>query len=323
MFGRGGEEAIALAEAGIPYRIIPGVTAGLAALSAASIPATMRGVNQAIIFATGHADARFRLGGAGAHRAADRDLHGDAQRRADRRRRWRAAGSPPRHAGRRDRRGDHAASSASSSPGSTGLPTTVRKLGFGLPGPDRDRRHRHGARPAAASWSRNSRPRGERTRPDRLGAALQLGQDHSSRSACSARCARKGVAVRAAKSGPDYIDPAFHAAATGAKGVNLDTWAMPPALIDALIADATQSADVLVIEGAMGLFDGVPGTPGRSGAASDLAARSRPAGAARSRRVGAVAIGGRGCRGLCLVSIRRCASAASCSTSSAATAIAR
>jgi uroporphyrin-III C-methyltransferase len=59
MFGRGGEEAIALAEAGVPYRIIPGITAGLAALTAASIPATMRGVNHAIIFATGHADADF------------------------------------------------------------------------------------------------------------------------------------------------------------------------------------------------------------------------------------------------------------------------
>jgi uroporphyrin-III C-methyltransferase len=59
MFGRGAEEAIALAEAGVPYRIIPGVTAGLAALSAASIPATMRGLNHAVIFATGHADADF------------------------------------------------------------------------------------------------------------------------------------------------------------------------------------------------------------------------------------------------------------------------
>src|SRR5689334_3611296 len=62
MFGRGGEEAIALAEAGIPYRIIPGVTAGLAGLSSASIPATIRGVNQAIILATGHADGDFDWG---------------------------------------------------------------------------------------------------------------------------------------------------------------------------------------------------------------------------------------------------------------------
>ncbi|MBX9823592.1 MAG: cobyrinate a,c-diamide synthase [Xanthobacteraceae bacterium] len=84
---------------------------------------------------------------------------------------------------------------------------------------------------------------------------------------------RKGIAVRAAKSGPDYIDPAFHAAATAGKGVNLDTWAMPPGLIDALVAEAARDAELLVIEGAMGLFDGVPGAPGRSGAAADLAAR--------------------------------------------------
>lgn len=84
---------------------------------------------------------------------------------------------------------------------------------------------------------------------------------------------RRGVAVRAAKSGPDYIDPAFHAAATGRKGANLDTWAMPPPLVDALVADAAENADFLVIEGAMGLFDGVPGEQGRSGAAADLAAR--------------------------------------------------
>ena len=84
---------------------------------------------------------------------------------------------------------------------------------------------------------------------------------------------RRGVVARAAKSGPDYIDPAFHAAATRAKGVNLDTWAMPPALIDTMVADAAQNADVLIIEGAMGLFDGVPGDAGRSGAAADLAER--------------------------------------------------
>ena len=54
VFGRGGEEATALAAAGVPYRVIPGVTAGLAALAAASIPPTMRGVNRAVIFAAGH-----------------------------------------------------------------------------------------------------------------------------------------------------------------------------------------------------------------------------------------------------------------------------
>lgn len=54
VFGRGGEEILTLAEAGIPFRVIPGMTAGVAGLAAALIPATMRGVNQAIIFATGH-----------------------------------------------------------------------------------------------------------------------------------------------------------------------------------------------------------------------------------------------------------------------------
>jgi len=54
VFGRGGEEAAALAAASVPFRIIPGVTAGLAALAAADIPATMRGINRAVIFAAGH-----------------------------------------------------------------------------------------------------------------------------------------------------------------------------------------------------------------------------------------------------------------------------
>jgi uroporphyrin-III C-methyltransferase len=57
VFGRGGEEALALADAGIPFRVIPGVTAGLAALAAAAIPATMRHINQALIFATGQGAA--------------------------------------------------------------------------------------------------------------------------------------------------------------------------------------------------------------------------------------------------------------------------
>lgn len=54
VFGRGGEEASALAAAGVPFRVIPGVTSGLAALAAASIPATMRGINRAVIFAAGY-----------------------------------------------------------------------------------------------------------------------------------------------------------------------------------------------------------------------------------------------------------------------------
>ncbi len=84
---------------------------------------------------------------------------------------------------------------------------------------------------------------------------------------------RRGVSVRAAKAGPDYIDPGFHAAATGRDSSNLDSWAMPPALLDAVAAEAGRDASLLVVEAAMGLFDGVGEAAGRTGSASDLAAR--------------------------------------------------
>ena len=84
---------------------------------------------------------------------------------------------------------------------------------------------------------------------------------------------RRGVAVRAGKSGPDYIDPAFHAAASGAEGVNLDSWAMAPALLESIAAQAADDSAVFIIESSMGLFDGIQAPPGRSGAAADLAAR--------------------------------------------------
>ena len=84
---------------------------------------------------------------------------------------------------------------------------------------------------------------------------------------------RRGIAVRTAKSGPDYIDPAFHAAASGAAGTNLDSWAMPPALLASLLAQTCEGADIVLVESAMGLFDGVAGPPGRTGSSADLAAR--------------------------------------------------
>lgn len=83
--------------------------------------------------------------------------------------------------------------------------------------------------------------------------------------------ARRGLKVRGAKSGPDYIDPGFHAAATGLPGTNLDSWAMPPALLNALAANAARDTDIVILESAMGLFDGIPAPQGRSGAAADLA----------------------------------------------------
>jgi len=64
VFGRGGEEALALAEAGVPFRAIPGVTAGIGGLAAALIPVTQRSVNQAVVFATGHGAGDGHVAGA-------------------------------------------------------------------------------------------------------------------------------------------------------------------------------------------------------------------------------------------------------------------
>jgi cobyrinic acid a,c-diamide synthase len=83
---------------------------------------------------------------------------------------------------------------------------------------------------------------------------------------------RRGVDVVGLKSGPDYIDPAFHAAASGREGVNLDSWAMAPALLAALAARAAGESVLALCEASMGLFDGVPAESGRTGASADVAA---------------------------------------------------
>ncbi|TWB18335.1 hydrogenobyrinic acid a,c-diamide synthase (glutamine-hydrolysing) /cobyrinate a,c-diamide synthase [Rhizobium sp. ERR 1071] len=79
----------------------------------------------------------------------------------------------------------------------------------------------------------------------------------------------RGVAVASGKAGPDYIDPAFHAAALGSSCLNFDPWAMRAELISANAALHRAGGRMLVIEGMMGLFDGAAdgtGTP------ADLAA---------------------------------------------------
>jgi len=84
--------------------------------------------------------------------------------------------------------------------------------------------------------------------------------------------AKQGVKVQPFKSGPDYIDPAFLAAATGRDCFNLDSWAMGAGEIAAL-AQRAGGADLALAEGSMGLFDGVAakGETG-SGASADIAA---------------------------------------------------
>lgn len=84
--------------------------------------------------------------------------------------------------------------------------------------------------------------------------------------------AQRGLRILGVKCGPDYIDPAFHAVATGRPGLNLDSWAMPPLLQQALAQAAAAEVDLILCEGLMGLFDGVPGESGRSGSSADIAA---------------------------------------------------
>ncbi len=82
----------------------------------------------------------------------------------------------------------------------------------------------------------------------------------------------RGHVVQPFKSGPDYIDPAFHTAAAGRASVNLDGWAMGAAMLQGLASGAA-GADIVVAEGSMGLFDGVAraGAFG-TGASADIAA---------------------------------------------------
>jgi cobyrinic acid a,c-diamide synthase len=83
---------------------------------------------------------------------------------------------------------------------------------------------------------------------------------------------RRGLVVRGLKCGPDYIDPAFHAAATGAPSANLDSFAMSDALLGQIAGDAATASDIVIAEGSMGLFDAVPGPEGHTGASADIAA---------------------------------------------------
>jgi cobyrinic acid a,c-diamide synthase len=81
----------------------------------------------------------------------------------------------------------------------------------------------------------------------------------------------RGLRVQCFKNGPDYIDPTFHAAATGRASVNIDSWAMDRETIAGLVGRGAD-ADIVLAEGSMGLFDGatVRGVMG-TGATADIA----------------------------------------------------
>ncbi|WP_411106178.1 cobyrinate a,c-diamide synthase [Streptomyces sp. cmx-4-9] len=71
--------------------------------------------------------------------------------------------------------------------------------------------------------------------------------------------AERGLAVSPHKAGPDYIDPGYHALATGRPGRNLDAFMCGPELVGPLFAHGAAGCDLAVVEGVMGLYDGAAG----------------------------------------------------------------
>ena len=111
------------------------------------------------------------------------------------------------------------------------------------------------------------------TAPGLLIAAVRSGSGKTTLALGLMRAlARRGMRVGTAKCGPDYIDPAFHKAATGRESFNLDSWTMGEGLIERLAARVGRDADIVIAEASMGLFDGAPNAPGRTGASADIAA---------------------------------------------------
>jgi len=82
---------------------------------------------------------------------------------------------------------------------------------------------------------------------------------------------RRGMAVAPFKCGPDFIDPGYHRQVTGRDSISLDAWMCPEAFVVDSFARHAADADVAVIEGVMGLFDGIGSAP-LEGSSAQIAA---------------------------------------------------
>ena len=256
MFGRGAEEAMALAAHGIPFRIVPGITAGIGGLAYAGIPVTYRDTNHAVIFLTGHDETGgipASVDWAAVATAAPvivmymaaKHLPSIAEKliAAGREPRRFAGGRLPRDAAgpvhdrrdardrRRDRRRDPDARRSSSS---------VRS-----------------ARCASTSPGASARSRKIRLASGLIIAAPRSGSGKTLVTlGLIAALRARGIDVAPAKTGPDYIDAAI------LSRVARPRRGQPRSLGDerrTAAVDRRQpggDADLLLVEGVMGLFDG-------------------------------------------------------------------